>query len=111
MAWAQQLEADKAALKKNQQRAVSVISGMQGTTYEEKLKELGVTTLEERRHKADMVQSFKILQGCDNVNSETWLQKVETSVRMTRSAADPLNLKPQAPRLKIRRTFLLKQSC
>ena len=30
---------------------------------------------------------------------------VDASVRMTRSAADPLNLKPQAARLEIRRNF------
>jgi ribonuclease P/MRP protein subunit RPP40 len=52
------LEADKAALEKIQRRAVAMISGQQGSTYEEKLKELGLTTLEERRHQADLVQTF-----------------------------------------------------
>jgi hypothetical protein len=33
------------------------------------------------------------------VNSETWFQNVDASVGMTSSAADPLNLKPQAARL------------
>jgi hypothetical protein len=46
-----------------------------------------------------------ILRGFDNVDSETRFQKVDTSVRITRSAADPLNLKPQAARLEIRRHF------
>jgi hypothetical protein len=69
-----------------------------------KRKELGLTiTLEERRHQADIAQTLKNLRRLDNVNSETWFQKVDTSVRMTRSAADPLNLKPQAARLEIRR--------
>jgi hypothetical protein len=39
------------------------------------------------------------------VDSETRFQKVDTSVRITRSVADPLNLKPQAARLEIRRHF------
>jgi hypothetical protein len=52
-----------------------------------------------------MVQTFKILQGFDNVKSETWFQKMDTSGRMTRSAKDPLNLKPQAARLDIWRHF------
>jgi hypothetical protein len=30
--------------------------GLKGTNYEEKLEELGLTTLEERRHQADMLQ-------------------------------------------------------
>ena len=39
------------------------------------------------------------------MDSETWFQKVDTSVRMTRSAADPLNFTTQAARLEIRRHF------
>jgi ribonuclease P/MRP protein subunit RPP40 len=105
VAWAPWLEADKAVLEKIQQRAVAAISGLKGTSYEEKLKELGLTTLEERRHQADMVQTFKILRGFDNVKSETWFQKVDTTGRLTRSAADPLNLKTQAAHLEIRRNF------
>ncbi len=72
----------------------------QATTYEDRLKELGLTTLEERRHQADMVQTYKIATGKDMVNSETWFTSVTESGRPTRSAADPLNL-----RLEIRRQF------
>jgi hypothetical protein len=110
VAWAPWLEADKAVLEKIQQRAVSAISGLKGTSYEEKLKELGLTTLAERRHQADIVQTFKILPGFDNVKSETWFQKVDTSGRLTRSAADPLSLKPQAARLEIRQNFFLNRA-
>jgi hypothetical protein len=37
-------------------------------------EELGLTTLEsgERRHKLDMVLTYKIVTGKDMVNSETW---------------------------------------
>jgi hypothetical protein len=52
-----------------------MISGLKGT-YEEKLKELDITTLEERRHQADMLQTFKIVRGFDKVNSETGFQSV-----------------------------------
>jgi hypothetical protein len=40
--------------------------------YEEKLRELGLCTLEERRHQLDMTQTFKILKGVDKVNKSTW---------------------------------------
>jgi ribonuclease P/MRP protein subunit RPP40 len=105
VAWSPWLEADKAVLEKIQQRAVSMVSGLKGTTYEEKLKELGLTSLEERRHQIDMTQTFKIIRSFDKVSSSTWFQHVDTSVRTTRSAADPLNLKPQAVRLDLRRNF------
>jgi hypothetical protein len=55
-----------------------------------RLKELGLTTLEERRHQADMVQTYKIVTGKDRVNrnSETWFTSVTESGRPTRNTAD-----------------------
>jgi hypothetical protein len=44
----------------------------------------------------------------DNVDIETWFQRVDVSIRTTRSAADPLNVKPQAARLETRRHFFSK---
>jgi hypothetical protein len=48
-----------------------MVSGLKGTTYNEKLEELGLTTLEETRHQTDMLQVYKILTGKDRVSSET----------------------------------------
>ena len=52
------------------------IVGLQGLTYEEKLRELNLCTLVERRKKFDMVQVFKILRGIDNVDFSTWFTLV-----------------------------------
>jgi hypothetical protein len=98
-AWSPWLEADKEVLEKVQGRAVNMISGLKARTYAEKLRELELTTLEERRHQTDMAQVYKIITGKDMVNSEVWFQKVDGAERLTRSAADPLNLRPQAARL------------
>ena len=46
-AWSPWLEADKEVLEKVQRRAVNMISGLKAKTYAEKLRELGLTTLEE----------------------------------------------------------------
>jgi hypothetical protein len=75
------------------------------TPTEDRLKELGLTTLEERRHQADMAQTYKIVKEKDMVNKETWFKSVTETGRATRSAADPLNLRPQQSRLEIRRHF------
>ncbi len=56
-AWSPWQEGDKEVLEKVQKRAVKMISGLEGKTYEERLKEVGLLTLEERRHQADMVQT------------------------------------------------------
>jgi len=54
-----------------------------------------------------MLQAFKIIREFDKVDSTgtTWFQRVDVSIRTTRSAEDPLNLKPQAARLETRKNF------
>jgi hypothetical protein len=102
-AWSPWLESDKACLEKVQMRAVNMISGLKGRSYEEKLRELGITTLEERRHQLDMTQTYKILTGASKVDSGTWFERASDGIKATRLAADPLNIKQRAARLEIRR--------
>ena len=64
--------ADKEMLEKVQRRAVSMVSNLKGKTYEGKLAELGMVTLETRRKRGDMIQTFKIMSGIDHVQPETW---------------------------------------
>jgi hypothetical protein len=94
-AWSPWSEADKTVLEKIQRRAVSMVSGLKGKTYEDKLVELDLPTLEERRHQTDMLQTFKIVRGIDRVDSSTWFQLAAQTGRATRSADDPLNLRPK----------------
>ena len=82
-----------------------MVSGLKGAVYEERLKELGLTTLEERRHQADMLQTFKIVRGIDKVNSKTWFQMAAHAERATRSSDGLLNLRQRPARLEVRRNF------
>ncbi len=91
-AWSPWTEADKAVLEKIQCRAVGMVSGLKGQSYEEKLLELNLPSLEERRLQADMVQTFKIVKGIDRVDHRTWFQLAADGGRATRSADCPLNL-------------------
>jgi hypothetical protein len=70
-----------------------------------KLKEIGFTTLEEQRHRLDMIQTYKIVSGKEKVESSTWFQMASESIRTTRQAADPLNLRPTSAKLEVRRNF------
>ena len=97
-AWSPWTVADKEVLEKVQKRAVGLVSGLAGKTYEEKLAECGLTTLEERRIRGDMIQTWKIIQGVDAVNKETWFSMAagEGAEQLTRSAGNHLNiLKPR----------------
>ncbi len=77
----------------------------QATSYEEKLKELGISTLEERRKYLDLLQTYKVMTGKDNVERSIWFDMASSGQRATRQAADPLNIRPKAARLEVRRQF------
>jgi hypothetical protein len=53
----------------------------------------------------ESVQVYKIITSKDMVTIDDWFQKEDGSERLTRSAADPLNLRPRAARLEVRRKF------
>ncbi len=80
-----------------------MVSGLRGVTYEERLEELNMVSLKERRHQTDMAQVFKIVHGLDDVKKDTWF-KAQQSERVTR-ATDPLNIMGTLSRLDIRRNF------
>ena len=63
---------DKEILEKVQKRAISMTSGLSGSTYKEKLREVGLTSLEERRKREDMIQVWKIFHGHDHVDKNKW---------------------------------------
>jgi hypothetical protein len=71
-AWNPWTNPDKISLEKILRVAAGMVSGLRGEMYEEKLEELGLTTLEERRHQADIVQVYKIRTGKDRVQRECW---------------------------------------
>ncbi len=59
-AWSPWTEADKSCLEKVRQRAVKMVSGLKSDEYSERLAELEMPTLEERRHQADMAMVHKL---------------------------------------------------
>jgi len=102
-AWSPWTEVDKGCLEDIQRQAVRMISGLRGANYEEKLEEIGLLTLEERRHQTDMVQVYKILHGRDKVI--TSIELAAAGARTTRLAADPMNIRVPMARLDTRRHF------
>ena len=59
-AWNPWLEMDKKALEKVQERLIRLLSDAKGKTYEEKLEDVGLTTLTERRERGDAIEAFKL---------------------------------------------------
>ena len=91
-AWSPWQEGDKECLERVQRKAVAMVSGLAGREYEDRLQELGLLTLEERRHQMDMAQVHKMLNGVDNVDTASLFTMASTHGRHTRNADAPLNL-------------------
>ena len=104
-AWSPWTEADKEVLEKVQERAISMVAGLKGRTYEERLVELNMDSLEERRYKADMTLVFKMIHGFSRVNPGHWFNHVVRSGNVTRGVADPLNFVKARHRLEVRGQF------
>ena len=62
-AWSPWAVGDIEVLERVQRQAINMAAGLAGRTYEDKLTELGPTTLLERRAKLDMIQTHKIING------------------------------------------------
>ena len=73
-------------------------------TYEDKCKELGLETLEKRRVKQDLLQTYKILHGIDKVEpGKLFTLTGPPAGRITRFTADPMNIVEERSRLEIRK--------
>jgi ribonucleases P/MRP protein subunit RPP40 len=63
--WSPWFLPDIQKIEKVQERAVKIISGLNGGTYDEKCKEVGLETVENCRNVQDMAQAFKQVQKID----------------------------------------------
>ena len=105
-AWNPWTAADISVLEKVQERAVGMVSGLRSTSYSDRLRELGLLSLEDRRERFDMIQTYKFLNSVDNVDSTIWFQTVDSDRQNpTRLTSCPVNLVPKRSNLDIRKNF------
>ena len=79
-AWNPWMEMDRIVMEKVQERMTRLLSDAKGKTYEEKLKDVGLTTLTERRERGDAIEAFKTLNGFNQVDKHQWFE-IETEER------------------------------
>ena len=106
--WSPWLQSDKEMLEKVQRRAVNMVSNFQARNYQDKLLEAGMTTLEQRRERGDLIHMFRIMTGKDDVKSSTWFQLTadRDGGANTRATAGHLNVLPGSRcNLDVRRNF------
>ena len=66
-AWRPYCKKDIDMLEKIQRRATTMIPELRDLSYEEHLKECGLTTLGTRRLRDQLIEVFKILNGYENI--------------------------------------------
>ena len=79
-AWNPYLRKDVDMLEKIQRRATKLIPGLRDLTYEERLNECGLTTLETRILRGDQIEVFKILNGYENIDSNIFFEIKESKI-------------------------------
>ena len=80
-AWRPYFRKDIDLLEKVQKRATRLIISNKGLTYGERLKNLGLTTLETRRLRGDLIEVFKIFKGLDDVKPTDFFTMSNTGLR------------------------------
>ena len=68
-AWGPYLQKDITRLEKVQKRAVNMMQNLRGKSYEDKLKEIKLFSLSKRRIRGDMIETFKLIKGFSNWDS------------------------------------------
>jgi len=97
---------DEEVLEKVQKRATKCVKGLKGKKYPERLQILGLTTLKRRRIRGDLIETFKILSGKENVDSKTFFNLADSS-RHTRGHS--LKLYKRHCRLDVRKFFFTQR--
>ncbi|XP_069129154.1 uncharacterized protein [Argopecten irradians] len=68
--WNPMLLKDKIVIENVQRRATKRLNGLTNLSYEQRLRSLGLPSLEYRRKRSDLIQMFKIINNIDKVDKD-----------------------------------------
>ena len=73
-AWSPHLKKDINLLESVQRRVTKLVDSLRGSTYEQRKIALGLTSLEERRARGDLIEVFKIIHGFENIQRDKFFK-------------------------------------
>ena len=74
VAWSPFLKKDIFLIENAQRRATKIVKSIRNLNYEGRLKHLGLPTLKYRRERNNMIQVYKIMNGIDKLNVNTFFK-------------------------------------
>jgi hypothetical protein len=75
-------------------------------SYDEKLQEVGLLSLEERCHQADMHLMRKIMYREGGLDANTWFERASTATQATKSGANTFSVRAKNRCLELRKNFI-----
>jgi ribonuclease P/MRP protein subunit RPP40 len=100
--WSPHLQKDIQLLEKVQRKSTKLVRGFTKLSYQQRLERLGLTTLEKRRERGDLIEAYKLLTGKENIDSNQFFQLATKDCGLR---GHTLKLFQQRSRLNVRKFF------
>ena len=79
--WCPYLKKDISTVERVQRRTTKLVALIKDLSYSDRLKTLGLPTLEYRRIRYGMIQEYKLIHGIDYINNMQNLLQIEQNSR------------------------------